>query len=167
MGLAGLSIREARVDDLEALRGIYNHYVLGSTCTYQLEPETAAERAAWFAAHGPRHPVTVAELGGELVGWGALSPFHGRAGYAGTVEDSVYVHHERHGRGIGKALLAELVERAERLGHHALLAVISADQPASIALHAAFGFAEVGRLREVGRKQGRWLDVVYLERLLG
>ncbi|MCC6527987.1 MAG: N-acetyltransferase [Polyangiaceae bacterium] len=161
-----MSLRPARVEDLGAVSAIYDHYVLTSTCTYQLEPEPAADRLRWFEAHGPLHPVTVAERDARIVGWGSLSPYHARAGYAATVETSVYVHPDCHRQGIGRALLADLVVRAAALGHHAILAVISADQGPSVALHEAFGFVEVGRFREVGRKFGRWLDVVYLERLL-
>ena len=160
------AIRLASESDLAAINDIYNHYVFHSTCTYQTEPGTAEERAQWFAAHGPRHPVTVAELDGRVVGWGSLSKFHPRSAYGNTVEDSVYLHHEWHGRGIGSALLADLIARAQRIGHHTIIGSISADQPASIALHAKFGFVETARLREVGFKFGRWLDVVWMQRMM-
>jgi phosphinothricin acetyltransferase len=159
-------IRLATESDLSVINAIYNHYVLHSTCTYQTEPETPDARAAWFASHGPKHPVTVAEVDGEVVGWGSLSPFHRRAAYGRTVENSVYVRHDRHRRGIGRALLLDLIRRATDLGHHTIIAGISADQTASIAMHAAAGFVEVGRLREVGHKFGRWLDVAYLQLML-
>jgi L-amino acid N-acyltransferase len=162
-----LLIRPATPADLAGITAIYNFYVQHSTCTYQDEPETPDERAVWFAAHGPAHPVLVAQAGEEIVGWGALSPFHPRCGYRLTVEDSVYVRHDRHRRGIGRALLAELIERARLLGHHTVIAGISADQPASIALHQQFNFIEVARLREVGYKFGRWLDVIYMQLMLG
>ena len=159
-------IRPATVDDLPAINAIYNHFVLHSTCTYQEVPSTAEERAAWYGLHGPRHPVIVVESGGRVVGWGSLSKFHPRSAYGRTVEDSVYVRHDCHGRGVGSLLLAELVERAKALGHHTIMGLISADQAASVALHRKFGFAEVGRLREVGFKFGRWLDVLYTQRML-
>jgi L-amino acid N-acyltransferase len=162
-----LLIRPAEPADLAGIRAIYNYYVEHSTCTYQLEPETHAEREAWLAAHGPAHPVLVAELAGDIVGWGALSPYHSRCGYRLTVEDSVYVRHDRHRRGIGRSLLAELIEQARVLGHHTVIAGVSADQPASLALHQQFGFIQVARLREVGYKFGRWLDVIYLQLMLG
>jgi phosphinothricin acetyltransferase len=162
----GLRLRDANVADLPVINEIYNHYVLHSTCTYQTEPVTAEQRAAWFAEHGPRHPVIVAELDGRVAGWGSLSRFHPRRAYEHTVEDSVYLHPEKRGRGLGTALLEELVARARRLGHHTVIAVISADQPASIALHRKLGFVEAARLREVGFKFGRWLDVVWMQRLM-
>lgn len=162
-----LSIRTATVEDLPAVNDIYNHYVLHSTCTYQTEPSTPEERAEWFAQHGPAHPVIVAEDAGEVIGWGSLSRVHTREAYRFTVEDSIYVRHDYRGRGAGSALLAELIERARALGHHAVVGLIDAEQEASIRLHRRFGFAEVGRLRQVGYKFGRWLDVIYLQLLLG
>jgi L-amino acid N-acyltransferase len=164
--LDDLLIRPATTADLAAINAIYNHYVRCSTCTYEEEPNTDAERAAWFAAHGDAHPVTVAEAGGEVVGWASLSSFHPRCGYRQTVENSVYVRHDRQRLGIGRALLADLIERARGLSYHTIIAGISADQPASIALHRQFDFVEVACLREVGFKFGRWLDVIYLQRML-
>jgi phosphinothricin acetyltransferase len=159
-------IRAATSADLEAINAIFNHYVPRSTCTFQIDPSSAADRQRWFADHGPAHPVLVHELDGEVIGWGSLGPFHQRQAYARTVEDSIYVRHDRHGRGVGRELLAALVARARELGHHAVMALIEASQDRSLTLHRAAGFVEVGRLREVGRKFDRWLDVAYLELLL-
>jgi phosphinothricin acetyltransferase len=161
-----MDIRDATGDDLPAIDDIYHHFVRTSTCTFQLEPGTPEERAAWLAAHGSAHPATVAVDGGEVVGWGSLSRYHARAAYRFTVESSVYVRADRHGRGIGRALLVDLIERAVRAGHHAILASITAEQEPSIGLHRSLGFVEVGRFREIGYKFGRWLDVVYLQRTL-
>jgi phosphinothricin acetyltransferase len=152
--------------DLAAVNAIYNHYVLHSTCTYQLEPETEAARAAWFHEHGEVHPLLVAEDGDRVVAWASLSRYHSRCGYASTVENSIYVDRDFHRRGIGSALLAELVGRGRALGHHVIVAGIDSAQPGSVALHARFGFVEAGRMREVGRKFGRWLDVVYMQLVL-
>ena len=161
-----LSIRLAAHDDLPAINEIYNHYVLHSTATYQEEPATAAERAVWFAAHGTAHPVTVALDHGQVVGWASLSPFHTRSAYRRTVENSVYVHHDRQRRGIGAALLADSIERAAALGHHTIIAGVDADQSGSIALHRRFGFEQVAHLKQVGFKFGRWLDVIYLQKMV-
>ena len=161
-----MKLREARADDLDAINAIYNHYVQHSTCTYQETPESIEGRREWFARHGSPHPVIVAEIDGRVVGWGSLSAYHSRCAYRHTVEDSVYVAVPFHGRSIGSTLLADLIERGRALGHHAVIAVIDADQPASIALHAKFGFEPVGRFRQVGFKFDRWLDVVYMELLL-
>jgi phosphinothricin acetyltransferase len=164
--MPNLLIRLATPSDLRAINAIYNHYVLTSTCTYQEEPETPEARAAWFAAHGPAHPVTVATLNDAVVGWGSLSPFHRRAAYRHTVENSVYVAHDHLRRGVGRLLLADLIDRARAAGHHSILALIDAEQQPSIALHAQLGFQQVAFLREVGYKFGRWLHVVYMQRLL-
>ena len=160
-------IRLATVDDLPAVHDIYNHYVLCSTCTYQTEVEPLSVRQAWFAARGPEHPVTVAELDGEIVGWGALSRFHPRSAYGRTVENAVYVRKDRHRRGVGRALLADLIDRGTVLGHHTIIALVDAEQGGSLALHERLEFERAGRLREAGFKFGRWLDVVYLQRMLG
>jgi L-amino acid N-acyltransferase len=160
------AIRVATAADLPAIDAIYNPYVLTSTCTYQTEPTTPEERLAWFENRGPAHPVAVAELDGGIVGWASISRFRERAAYDRTVENAVYVRPEYHRRGIGAALLADSVERARAAGHHAVIAVIDAEQHGSIALHERHGFERVALLREVGFKFGRWLDVVYLQLLL-
>ena len=160
------TIRAGTPADLGAINDIYNHYVLHSTCTYQEEPEPLEGRRQWFEHHGDRHPIIVAEVDGRVAGWGSLSPYHARSAYRRTVENSVYVHHELHRRGIGSLLLQDLITRARRLDHRAIIAGIDADQPASVALHVKFGFEEVGHLKQVGFKFGRWLDVIYMELLL-
>ena len=159
-------VRLATPGDLPAINAIYNHFVLHSTCTYQEEPSTDEERAAWFAGHGAVHPVTVMEDRGEVVGWGSLSRFHPRSAYRHTVENSIYVRHDLHRRGIGRALLVDLIERAKAAGHHTIIGLIDAEQAASVSLHARFGFTEVAHLSQVGFKFGRWLDVVYMQRML-
>src|SRR5688572_23959658 len=162
----GPDIRAATAADLPAINDIYNHYVLRSTCTYQLEPEPMEGREKWFAAHGPQHPVIVAEVGGRVVGWGSLSKYHQRAAYARTVENSVYVHHDYQRRGIGSVLLAELIKMARERGHRTIIAAIDGEQAGSIAIHARFGFAKVGHMKELGYKFDRWLDVVYMQLML-
>lgn len=161
-----VQIRCATPEDLPAINDIYNHYVLNSTCTYQEEPETMHDRRAWFAAHGPAHPVTVALEAGEIVGWGSLSPYHKRAAYRHTVENSVYVAHTHHRRGIGRWLLADLIDRARAIRHHTIIALIDGEQAGSVALHAKMGFGHVARFRELGFKFNRWLDVVYMQLML-
>lgn len=159
-------LRLATRADLPAINAIYNHYVLHSTCTYQTIPSTDEERAEWFAGHGERHPVIVIETGGEVVGWGSLSRFHPRQAYENSVEDSVYLRHDRTGRGLGSLVLAELIRLAREIGHHTVLGGIDASQAGSIALHEKFGFEKVSHLREVGFKQGRWLDVLWMQKML-
>jgi len=161
-----LQIRLASEADLPIINDIYNHYVLNSTCTYQMEPERMEDRAKWFAAHGPKHPVTVAEVDGVVLGWGSLSQFHRRAAYQNTVENSLYIHHEHRRKKLGSALLEDQIRRAREIGHHMILAIIDADQAGSIGLHERFGFARAAHLKQLGFKFNRWLDVVYMQLML-
>lgn len=159
-------MRRASRRDLPAINAIYNHYVLNSTCTYQTELSTMKERRAWFDAHKRRHPVLVVEEDGEVIGWASLSAFHPRAGYRHSVENSIYVRNDHLRRGLGSMLLKELIRLARALRHRTVIALISADQRGSLRLHRKFGFVDAGRLRSVGNKFDRWLDVAYLQLLL-
>ena len=156
----------ARVDDAEAMRRIYNVEVETSTVTFDLRPRTPEEQRAWLGARNGAHVALVAVDDGTVVGFASLSPWKERPAYRTSVEDSVYVHRDHQGRGIGKLLLGRLLETAEASGFHAVFARIVGGHEASISLHAAFGFEIVGTEREVGRKFGKWLDVVVMERLL-
>ena len=160
------TLRPATRADLTAINAIYNHYVLHSTCTYQTVPSTEEERAKWFEAHGAKHPVIIVEQAGEVIGWGSLSKLHERQAFDNSVEDSVYLRHDSTGKGLGRVVLAELLKLAQATGHHTVLGAISADQESSIALHEKFGFEKVAHMREVGFKFGRWLDVVWMQKLL-
>lgn len=159
-------IRLATLDDLPSVREIYNYYVERSTCTFQLEPDTETQRLAWFQSRSPTHPVVVAEVAGEVIGWASLSPWSGRAGYARTVEASVYIRHDCHRRGLGRMLLLDLIERARALGHHVIIGGACTEQAASLALQESLGFERVSHFRQVGHKFGRWLDVVHMQLLL-
>ena len=162
----GVSVRLARPGDAEAIRSIYNLEVTESTVTFDLVPRTLAEQLAWLAEHEGVHPAVVAELEGKVVGFGSLAPYRSRPAYATTVEDSVYVQRDRRGFGCGRAILAELIRLATLHGFHAVMGRIVGGHEASIGLHRACGFELVGVEREVGRKFGRWLDVVLMQRLL-
>ncbi|WP_437721230.1 N-acetyltransferase family protein [Sorangium sp. So ce861] len=160
-------VRLATEGDLAAIEEIYAFYVERSTCTFATTVPTAAERRAWLAAHGSLHPATVAvEDDGTVIGWGSLSAWNRREAYARTVESSVYVREGLHRRGLGRLLLADLVSRAIALGHRTIIAQIVGDQAPSLALHRALGFEEAGRLRDVGYKLDRWLDVILMQRAL-
>jgi phosphinothricin acetyltransferase len=164
---APIRVRLAQPGDAEAIRAIYNVEVEGSTVTFDLVPRTAAEQEAWMAEHAGAHPVVVAlDAADAVVGFGSLSPYKVRPAYAPTVEDSVYVRDDQRGNGVGRALLEELIALARRYGYHSVIARIVGGHDASIRLHRQCGFAIVGTEREVGRKLGRWLDVVVMQRLL-
>jgi phosphinothricin acetyltransferase len=173
-----MQIRLACPGDAEAIRSIYNVEVLESTNTFDMVPRTKAEQESWLREHGGVHPALVAvdqasttqgHVGadGEIVlGFGSLSAFRERSGYAATAENSVYVDRAHRGKGIGGALLAELLALASAHGFHSVIARIAGHNETSIGLHKAAGFELVGVEREVGRKHRQWLDVVELQRLL-
>ena len=162
-----LSVRSATINDAEAIRSIYNREVTGSTVTFDLVPRNLDEQVEWIDEHSGAHPAIVgADDAGEVVGFGSLSPFKDRPAYSPTVEDSVYVHPDRRGQGIGRLLLDELLRLAMDHGFHSVVARIVGNHEASIALHLGCGFALVGTEREVGRKFGRWLDVVEMQKML-
>jgi L-amino acid N-acyltransferase len=161
-----ISIRPARPADLKTVNAIFNYYVAHSTCVWTTTPCSEAERVAWYEEHGASMPVLVAQSGGDVVGWGALGSFRTAYTLAGTLEDSVYVHHDFHRRGIGARLLTELIAAARRVGLRSILANISADQTPSIRLHEKFGFRKMAHLRQVGWKFNQWFDAVYFQLLL-
>lgn len=162
-----LTVRLAERRDAEAIRSIYNVEVAESTVTFDLVARTIDEQVEWLDEHSGGHPSIVAvDEEGTVAGFGSLSPFKERAAYAPTVEDSVYVHRDRRGAGIGRLLLEELIRLAEAHGFHSIMARIVGGHEASIALHEACGFDVVGTEREVGRKFNKWLDVVEMQRLL-
>lgn len=163
----GVDVRLAGPEDAEAIREIYNREVTGSTVTFDLVPRSAQDQRAWLDAHAGAHPAVVAvEADGAVVGFGSLSPYRDRPAYSTTVEDSVYVHHDHRGKGVGQVVLRELVRLATVHGFHSMIARIVGGHEASIALHTSCGFELVGVEREVGRKFGKWLDVVLMQRLL-
>ena len=161
-----LIIRPAGARDLSEINAIFNYYVDHSTCVWTTEHCSETERKTWYEQHGASMPVLVAELAGRVVGWGSLGTFRTAYTVAGTLEDSVYVHHAFLRRRIGSRILAALIGEARKLGLHSILANISADQAVSISLHENFGFEKVAHLRQVGRKYSRTLDAVYLQLLL-
>jgi len=161
-----MQVRLATMADAEAIRAIYNREVTGSSVTFDLVPRTLSDQRAWLDARAGAHPSVVAVDGPLVIGFGSLSPYRDRPAYATTVEDSVYVGPEHQGRGVGVALLGELVRLANAHGFHTVMARIVEGHAASIALHRACGFEVVGTEREVGRKFGRWLDVVLMQRML-
>ncbi len=161
-----VSVRPATAADLAAINAIFNYYVAHSTCVWTTTPCSEAERKTWFEEHGEAMPVLVAEHDGYVVGWASLSSFRTAYTLAGTLEDSVYVHHDFHRQRIGSRLLTELIGAARRMGLRSILANISADQEPSIRLHEKFGFQKVAHLRQVGKKFDQWFDGVYMQLLL-
>ncbi|MDQ4097011.1 MAG: N-acetyltransferase family protein [Actinomycetota bacterium] len=160
-------VRLARLDDAEAIRSIYNLEVTESTVTFDLVPRSAADQQRWIEQHSGAHPAVVAvDDQGAVCGFGALAPYRSRPAYSTTVEDSVYVRRDVQRRGTGRVILDELLRLGTIHGFHSVIGRIVDGHEASIALHRACGFQLVGVEKEVGRKFGRWLDVVVMQRLL-
>ena len=160
-------VRPAEETDAGGILEIYNRAVTASVDTFDLVPRTLNQQVSWIRDHSGAHPAVVAvDPNGLVLGFGSLSAYRPRPAYATTVEDSVYVSELVRGQGIGRALLADLVRLARDHGFHSVIGRIVGHNEASIGLHRACGFAEVGTEREVGRKFNRWLDVVEMQLLL-
>lgn len=162
-------IRDALVRDIPDMRAIYNHYVANSTVTFDEDPTTLAEMRTKFAqCRELGYPWLVAvSPSGQVLGYANVSPWKAKAAYRFTVENSIYLGAAATGKGIGTALMTELLDRAKTAGIKEVIAVI-ADKgaDASIAMHERFGFREIGRMGKVGFKFGRWLGTVLMQKSL-
>lgn len=161
-----IHIRKAKLEDLPSLVQIYNHAILHTTATFDLKPLTVEKRKSWFFRHTSSHPLYVAELNGQVLGYCGILPYSEKAAYAKTVELSIYLHPQAQGKGIGSKLLKFMIERARFLGYHTILSGITAGNEASIKLHERFGFKKVAHFKEVGYKFGQWLDVYFYQLIL-
>jgi L-amino acid N-acyltransferase YncA len=161
-----VNIRTATATDVPDITRIYNEGIRDRLATLETEERTPEERQAWLEARDERHPVLVAERGGTVAGWGSLNVFNPRPAYMHVVDFSIYVGREARGAGIGQALLAALIERARELGYHKLVLAAFPQNEAGMRLYTRFGFRQVGVYREHGLLDGRWVDVVIMERLL-
>jgi L-amino acid N-acyltransferase YncA len=162
-----LTLRTAEARDAEAIAEIYNHEVTHGVSTFDLTLRSVEEQRAWISARGGAFSVIVADdtlLG--VVGFAALSTYRDRAGYRTTVENSIYVRRDQHRRGLGKLLLARLLEVARDSGFHTVIARIESTSVGSLALHESLGFTLVGTERQIGRKHGRWLDSAVMQKML-
>lgn len=161
-------IRDAEASDLPAILEITNHAILNTTAIWTLTAATLSQRQAWFAERqAAGFPVLVADRDGAVAAYASFGAFRPHEGYLHTVEHSIYVAPQAQGGGIGRALLAALLSRGRALGKHAMIGGIEAGNAPSLAMHARAGFTETGRLPEVGRKFDRWLDLVFMQKLLG
>ncbi|WEK04233.1 MAG: GNAT family N-acetyltransferase [Candidatus Devosia phytovorans] len=157
-------LRPFRWSDVPAITAIYKHYVEQTAITFDTEVPGEAAMAEKFAALVKLgHPLIVAEVDGAVVGYAYASFYRPRAAYRFTCEDSIYLHPDAKGKGIGKALLTELLAQCKSFGFKQVIAVITADTANSIAIHEKFGFRHVGRYDAVGYKFDRWHDIVHLQ----
>ena len=162
-----LTLRKATLEDLEAITEIYNEAILRTLATFDTEPKTLPEQVAWFTNHDASHPVLVAEQDETVVGWASLSRYSDRCAYSATAEVSLYVKQEHRGGGVGRKLLEALLEDGQRLHLHTVIARITEGNVSSLNLFASEKFEQVGTMREVGKKFGKLLDVVIMQRVFG
>jgi phosphinothricin acetyltransferase len=162
-----LVIRPAHAADAAAIAAIYNQGIEDRVATLETEPRTPDERRAWLAARDERHPVLVAERGGQALAWASLNPFNPRTAYAHVADLSIYVAREARGAGVGRLLLSRIVDEARRLGFHKMVLAAFPTNTAGMRLYARMGFSTVGTYREQGCLDGRWVDVIIMEQILG
>ena len=161
-----MEIRDATLSDIDAITEIYNEAILTTTATFDLEPKLIDDQTRWFEQHGERHPVLVATIDGQVVGWSSITRWRERCAYDDTGETSFYVKQEHRGKGVGRALKAAIIEAAEKLGYHSLIAGVAEGSEASLHLNKSFGFEVIGTFKDVGFKFGKRLDVTYLQKIL-
>jgi L-amino acid N-acyltransferase YncA len=161
-----MQICDATEVDLPGILTIYNQVIATSNAVYTETPATLEDRLSWFAARrASNYPVLVA-VENTVLGFASFGDFRPWPGYALSVEHSVHVRQDARGRGVGTALMRRLIDDARTLGKHVMIGGIDGENAASIALHTRLGFTEAGRLREVARKFGHWLDLVFMQRVL-
>ncbi|HVM99428.1 MAG TPA: GNAT family N-acetyltransferase [Caulobacteraceae bacterium] len=162
-----MRIRDATPADLPGVLAIYNDIIATSTAIYTSEPTTLAERTAWWEMRRARgYPLIVAADRDEIFAFGSFGDWRTSPGYVSTVEHTVHVRADCRRRGLGRAIVTDLIERARALGKHVMLGGIDADNSASLALHEGLGFERAALHRQVARKFDRWLDLVFVQRLL-
>lgn len=162
-----MRVRDAVEADLPVILAITNQVIRDTTALWTDDPLSLDQRRTWFLERrGRGFPVLVAEEKGEVLGYASYGDFRSFQGYRHTVELSLHVAEPARGRGVGRTLLTALIGRAEQAAVHVMVAGIEASNLASIRLHASLGFVETGRMPEVGKKFGRWLDLVLMQRIL-
>jgi L-amino acid N-acyltransferase len=163
---SALLIRRAEKKDVPSITQIYNEAVINSAATFHVEPVTMEERYEWFSNHDMVRPIIVAQSGDLLVGWASLSSWNAKPAYDGSVELSVYVDRNARGSGIGKALMEDLIRRAEQGKLHTIISLITEGNEVSMKLHGQLGFEQTGIIREAGYKFDQFLDVAIWQKML-
>jgi L-amino acid N-acyltransferase YncA len=161
-----IEIRDATADDAEAVCIIYNQGIEERIATLETELRSPDERRQWMASRDPRHPVIVAEHAGAVVGWASLNSFNPRRAYDHVADISVYVERSWRGKGVGRLLLERLITLARQLGYHKMVLAAFPFNTGGMALYERVGFKTVGVYREQGQLDGRWVDVIVMEKLL-
>jgi len=161
-----VTLRPAVAADADAICTIFNQGIADRLATLETALRTPAERREWLADRGPRHPVVVAETAGAVIGWGSLNRFNPRDAYDHVADFSVYVERSWRGKGVGRRLLDRLIDLARDTGFHKMVLAALPTNAAGVALYSRAGFIRVGIYREQGQLDGRWVDVLIMERLL-
>ena len=159
-------VRPAVEADATAICEIYNQGIEDRLATLETERRTPEERRQWLKSRGPRHPVIVAEDGGRVLAWGSLNPFNPREAYRYVADFSIYVERGQRGRGVGRVVLARLIELAREHGFHKMVLSAFPFNAAGMALYERLGFRTVGVYKEQGMLDGRWVDTIVMEKLL-
>lgn len=160
-------IRLAEVKDLPEILAIYNDAVLNTTAVYDYTPHTLEQRTAWFEEHKKAgYPIFVSEEKGVVTGFAAYGSFRDWPAYKYTIEHSIYVHPDHRRRGIARMLMEKLLAAADKEGYATMVAGIDSENEGSIRLHEQLGFRNTGTIRRAGFKFGRWLDLVFYQRML-
>jgi phosphinothricin acetyltransferase len=159
------SIRPAQKTDLPGITIIYNEAIKNSNATFDTETKTLQEQYQWYDDHGSKNPIIVAENNREIIGWAALSKWSDRCAYSDTAEISLYVKEKFQKEGIGTQLLEHILNKGKLTGIHTIIARITEGNDESIKLHERYGFEHIGRMKEVGIKFGKRLDVYLLQKI--
>lgn len=156
---------QATLQDLGAITEIYNEAILNTVATFDTNPKTLEEQKDWFAHHGPKYPILVAQQDGLIVGWASLSMWSERCAYSDTAEISVYVNEDHQGKGIGRKLLEAIIQAGQDAGLHTVIARITEGNKVSIHIAESLGFEHIGIMKEVGQKFSKLLDVYLMQKI--
>lgn len=160
-----LNIRIAKLADLLSITSIYNDAIATTTATFDTEPKTLQEQKKWFSHHDKKHPILVAQLDNQVVGWVSISEWSDRCAYAGTGELSLYIDKKYQGKGYGRKLFEAIVAEGKKLGFHTVISRVAEGNEVSFHLHETLGFEMIGIMKEVGEKFGKRLDVHIFQKI--
>ena len=163
-----IQVRSAKKEDVKAILEIINFEISNTTSVYDHKERTTETQLAWFKKKAKeKMPVVVAEMNGTVVGYGTYGIFRPWDGYRYSIEHSMYVHNDSRGLGIGKLIMSELIKRATTEGYHTMIAGVDASNNSSYEFHKRFGFIEIGTFKEIGYKFNKWLDLIFMQLILG
>lgn len=158
-----MNIRRCNDNDINSVIEILNESIINDNARFDEKPFSLQQAVEWYKSHDERYPIYVAEEEGQIKGWACISPFSDKSAYRYTVENSVYIHKDYRGNGLGRILLKHTLKISKELGYKAIIALITSDNIASCKLHNDLGFYEVGKMQKVGYKFEKWLDVTVME----